>query len=93
MEIFGYFRFPVLELSKKDMESISKNEEFDDIMNETWFCHTPTLSGKPCGYFNPCRYTREEGLGRRVPKTTKAGYIKYREERKIIALHKKLRKD
>lgn len=49
------------------MLKIAEKHGFDDIMEETWFCHTPTKDGKPCGMCNPCKYTREEGLGRRGP--------------------------
>jgi hypothetical protein len=65
--IFSYFSFPLLELTKLEMEKNAQKHGFKHIMEETWFCHMPTPNGKPCGWCNPCRYTREEGLGRRVP--------------------------
>lgn len=67
LKIFSYFHFPLFELSKLDMEEIAINNGFKHIMEETWFCHNPTKDGLPCGLCNPCKYTREEGLGRRVP--------------------------
>ncbi|KKB45031.1 7-cyano-7-deazaguanine synthase [Bacillus thermotolerans] len=66
--IFSYFHFPLLEMTKLEMGKISKESDFDHIMEGTWFCFNPTKIGTPCGYCNPCKYTREEGLGRRVPK-------------------------
>ncbi|MEK0175251.1 7-cyano-7-deazaguanine synthase [Tetragenococcus halophilus] len=66
-DIFKYYHFPLLDFSKKDMEKIAKANNFDSIMEMTWFCFNPTWRKTPCGYCNPCKYTREEGLGRRVP--------------------------
>lgn len=57
------------------MEAVAKKNNFSHIMEETWFCHTP-YNGKPCGICNPCKYTKEEGLGRRVPKPSMANKSK-----------------
>lgn len=62
------FRFPILDLTKKDMERQATQAGFAEILELTWFCHYPVRS-KPCGRCNPCRYTMEEGLGRRLPWT------------------------
>lgn len=67
LNLFKHFRFPILELTKRDMQTLAKKHGFLSMMNETVFCHTPLPNGKPCGYCNPCRYTMEEGLSRRVP--------------------------
>ena len=67
LKIFRHYRFPVLEYTKTEMGRYAEEHGFDDIMEHTWFCYNPTKDGKPCGLCNPCRYTREEGLGRRVP--------------------------
>ena len=66
--IFQNFVFPVLQLSKLDMQKNAAKRGFLDVMELTWFCHNPTPDGQPCGTCNPCNYTRNEGLGRRVPK-------------------------
>lgn len=64
--LFRYYTFPVLNLTKRDMETISRERGWTDIMGLTWFCHRPR--GKsPCGTCNPCLYTVEEGLGWRIP--------------------------
>ena len=68
--IFSYYHFPLLDLTKLEMAEISKRSGFDNILEETWFCYTPTNEGIPCGLCNPCKYTKEEGLGRRIPKIT-----------------------
>jgi hypothetical protein len=68
--IFSRFRFPVLEMTKVEMEEHARRDGFLDIMDRTWFCHTPTRDGHPCGVCNPCIYTVAEGLGRRLPSSS-----------------------
>ncbi|MFJ7748556.1 7-cyano-7-deazaguanine synthase [Arthrobacter sp. NPDC097144] len=75
---FANFEFPIFDMTKIEMQHFAEKYEFDDIMEMTWFCFSPLLDGKPCGFCNPCRYTREEGLGRRVParsRTRRAHHI------------------
>jgi hypothetical protein len=60
------FRFPVLTLTKLDMQQRAREGGFSDLMGLTWFCHYP-VNGAPCGSCNPCRSTVAEGLGWRVP--------------------------
>jgi hypothetical protein len=67
LEIFRCFHFPLLNMSKLRMGEVAKANGYQQIMEKTWFCFRPTKRGKPCGECNPCNYTREEGLGRRVP--------------------------
>ena len=66
--LFARFRLPLFDLTKLEMESAALAAGFVDIMEISWFCHNPTSAGRPCGACNPCRYTRQEGLGRRVPR-------------------------
>lgn len=70
LRIFSHFNFPLLDMTKLEMAEFAKKRGFSDIMEETWFCYNPLKDGKPCGICNPCKYTREEGLGRRVPDPT-----------------------
>lgn len=65
--LFEYFVFPIFELSKLEMRKISKEKSWNKIMNMTWFCHKPIFGKIPCGRCNPCLYTIEEGLGKRIP--------------------------
>lgn len=65
--LFANFRFPLLDLTKLDMEEEARARGVLDIMDRTWFCHNPTPDGQPCGVCNPCTYTIEEGLARRLP--------------------------
>jgi hypothetical protein len=67
LRIFERFRFPVFDMTKRDMQRLARERGFAGVMELTWFCHLPTADGKPCGRCNPCRYTMEEGLGRRIP--------------------------
>lgn len=61
VNVFGKFRFPLLELSKIDMKKLAESKGFADLMNKTWFCHHP-IDDKPCGFCHPCKYTIEEGM-------------------------------
>jgi queuosine biosynthesis protein QueC len=69
--IFEHFRFPVFDKTKRDMQRLAREQGFADLMELTWFCHIPTADGRPCGRCNPCRYTIDEGLARRVPLRTR----------------------
>lgn len=75
-DLFKYYSFPVLDLTKTQMSEIAKKSGFDSLMEMTWFCFNPTWRKTPCGYCNPCKYTRNEGLGRRVPSERIAKYNK-----------------
>lgn len=72
--IFGNFRFPLLEYTKVRMKKEAEAGGFMEIMNRTWFCYFP-VNGEPCGVCNPCIYTIDEGLGYRF---NKAAMRKYR---------------
>jgi len=65
--IFGRFSFPILNLTKLDMNRLARERGWQEIMLQTWFCHRP-VKDKPCGRCNPCRYTVEEGMGFRIPR-------------------------
>lgn len=69
LELFRRFRFPLFNTTKLDMQTAAHELGFSEVMELTWFCHTP-IRGTACGYCNPCRYTIEEGLGRRIPART-----------------------
>lgn len=71
LRLFERFRFPVFAVTKRQMQREARDRGFLDLMEMTWFCHLPTPDGKPCGRCNPCRYTIDEGLARRVPLNTR----------------------
>lgn len=70
LRLFDRFFFPILDMTKTDMMANAREFGFLDILNQTWFCHCPTFSGKACGWCAPCEHARDEGFGWRVPKAT-----------------------
>lgn len=71
MALLNTFRFPILAITKTDMQRRAQKAGFSQLLELTWFCHTP-LNGRPCGLCDPCRFTIEEGLARRVPLVNRA---------------------
>ena len=61
MELFTWFRFPIIHLTKSEMRIISEKEGFIDIMKLTWFCLDPQR-GLPCGRCRPCNLASASGL-------------------------------
>ncbi|ASN04232.1 7-cyano-7-deazaguanine synthase [Virgibacillus necropolis] len=89
LKIFSYYNFPLLDMTKLDMERKSKESGFGHIMEVTWFCHWP-FNDKPCGMCNPCKYTRQEGLGRRVSNVTLLMLLNRKINSKYSGLKKRL---
>ncbi len=77
-KIFAHCRFPLLDLTKIEMQAISAQSGWRTWMDKTWFCHKPTRRGKPCGRCNPCLYALEEGMGRRLPWAARLRYAVFR---------------
>ncbi len=67
MNVFSAFRFPLLDLNKNDMGEITRKHGLLHILNHSWFCHNPDSKERPCGMCNPCYFTVQDGLGRRLP--------------------------
>jgi hypothetical protein len=65
--VFRYFRFPLFDLWKTEMEAIADERGWRDIMELTWFCHSPVNGRTPCGLCAPCTHTIKVGMQRRVP--------------------------
>jgi hypothetical protein len=72
LEIFRPFRFPLLDTSKLDMQETAREYGFDDLLELSWFCHQPTGRGKPCGRCSPCQRALDFGMGRRIPRSSRA---------------------
>jgi hypothetical protein len=70
---FRYYRFPLITTTKLEMKKIAKENGFLDLLNMTWFCHSP-INGLPCGKCNPCVAAMRDGLGSRIPLS---GHIRY----------------
>lgn len=88
--IFSFYHYPLFDMTKLDMENKAKDSGFDHIMEATWFCHSP-YKGKPCGMCNPCKYTRDEGLSRRVPEPTIVMKINRKLRKKVKGLKRRLK--
>lgn len=52
--IFKNLRFPIINYSKEDMLQYAKNNNFDNILHQTWSCWHPK-NGKPCGKCAMCK--------------------------------------
>ena len=65
--IFKYFLFPTYEKSKLELFQLAQEKGWGDMINLTWFCHKPRAVDKPCGACEPCRQTKNYGLGFRIP--------------------------
>ncbi len=87
---FSVFSLPLLRLTKLEMQAYAEKNGFADLMEITWFCHDPRGSN-PCGYCKPCQYTREEGLGRRVPPLTWFRRVRRRFEEEIRINKKRIK--
>lgn len=68
-EVFGAFSFPLLQLTKVDMLKAAEVGGFLELLELSWFCHSPLATNEPCGICNPCTYTIDEGMGYRLTAT------------------------
>lgn len=66
LSLFKNFKFPLIKKTKVEMLRIAKENGFLDILNHTWFCHSP-VKEKPCGICKPCRIAIGEGLWKKIP--------------------------
>lgn len=73
-ELFRFYSLPVFGLTKLDMLSIAEEQGWNGIMEMTWFCHHPRGDMKPCGRCFPCISVIEEGLGWRIPVSSRIAY-------------------
>lgn len=73
--LFGRFVFPLFGITKIQMAEIATEHGFGWLLECTSFCHAPLSGGQPCGTCNPCTYTIEEGLGRRLGRIGRTRYF------------------
>jgi hypothetical protein len=90
LTLFGSFEFPIFDLTKLEMQRLARANGFEPYMALTWFCHSPRRDGLPCGNCAPCRYTIQEGLGRRVPLRGRLKYLRYQTMRWLRGLKGRL---
>lgn len=93
--LFRYFSFPLFHVDKVEIGRQADAQGWGEIMDMTWFCHTP-IRDRPCGICAPCVYTIEEGLGRRVPASRRVLSFFYRRlalplKRQMRQMHASLR--
>lgn len=58
-KLFRFFSFPLMDVSKRQMQKLATENQLSDILSKTWFCHEP-IFGKPCGSCRPCQIALEE---------------------------------
>lgn len=73
MLVLGCFTFPLITRTEKDMLQLIKQWEYEDIMQNIWFCHTP-IKGKPCGLCHPCDVKMESDMHFLLPKKAQWRY-------------------
>ena len=74
-ELHGYqcMRFPLINITKAEMEIIAIENGFINILEKTWFCHFPKF-GKPCGICFPCQLMMLNKLYNRMPLISRIRY-------------------
>lgn len=71
--LLGNLILPVIRYTKTDEERIARENGWMDIMNMSWFCHSP-INGKPCGLCGPCDDAMNTGMEWRMPVEAKIRY-------------------
>lgn len=71
--LFRHIILPILSISKKEEEQLARANGWIDIMQLTWFCHTP-INGEPCGICGPCDDAMNTGMDWRLPEAAKRRY-------------------
>ena len=93
IKVFGNYHYPILFYSKLEMKKEAEEMGFIDIMNKTWFCHTP-INNEPCGRCVPCMFTIKTGLEYRLSKAALRRYKrkKFIEPIKNTLIYRSIRK-
>jgi 7-cyano-7-deazaguanine synthase len=71
--VFGNYHYPILHYNKLEMKKEAEEKGFIDLMNKTWFCHTP-IGAEPCGCCAACVGTIKKGLEYRLSKAALRRY-------------------
>lgn len=71
--VFGNLILPVINITKAEAGDIARQNGWIDILELSWFCHTP-INNKPCGLCVPCCDAMESGMGWRLPKEAHRRY-------------------
>ncbi len=90
-ELFKYFEFPIIKMTKLDCGEYATKHNFRNMMELTWFCHFP-IDDQPCGSCAACKQTIRYGFAYRIPFRGKMRYHLYNFKQLIKQLIKKLLK-
>lgn len=92
LTVFKDYRFPLVQYTKLQMLEEYHALGCSDIVPMTWFCFNPR-NGQPCGTCNPCKYTIEEGMGSRFPRSALNRYRlrKFLEKVKIAPMLRRIK--
>jgi len=55
LEIFRPFSFPLIRMTKRDMQQVAKAGGYEAALALTWTCWLPKSNGLPCGRCEMCR--------------------------------------
>jgi hypothetical protein len=88
-KIFGRFNFPIIFQIKPELRDNAKGYGFIDILEHSWFCHSPLPGKIPCGVCPPCCYSIEEGFTWRFPEDSLKRYKKSIKRRIYFTLKKR----
>ena len=88
LDVFGNIIFPLIKFTKKDEEFFARKNKWIDILEKSWFCHSP-INGKPCGMCTPCDDAMNTGMEWRMPKESKKRYYYYKIKERIYNIFKK----
>ncbi|MDR1055989.1 MAG: 7-cyano-7-deazaguanine synthase [Prevotellaceae bacterium] len=97
VNLLKYFHFPIPLYHMSKLEEVEgyKKLGFENVINDTWFCHHP-VKGKPCGFCSPCRQVVAAKMSYRLPKPArrrnKVAYVYLFWTDKILPLKKKILK-
>lgn len=69
--LFDRCTFPLIQIGKMDMRETARAHGFADLIELTWFCHTPLPDARPCGCCTPCSAVLEDGLHWRIPRSSR----------------------
>lgn len=72
--VYSFFSFPLMDTTKHDMLNVARENDFEEILNKTWFCHRPVNGLYPCGICNPCIQTMNKGFRYRFPLRSRIKY-------------------
>lgn len=60
-QLFKYWSFPIMHLTKPRMRELAREQGFLDVLARRWFCQDP-LAGRACGRCRPCMYSNTDGI-------------------------------